>query len=472
MAESKIYKLSRLLIHSLLVTMEKMKIVGFSRKSRSTHEHKVNRDEYAYEMKGHADDLLYMIILWRSRKKYLKKEIVSNMGRLAIEYVLKNANNSLRGCQYITEWIGVKFTEVNSFKIYTQNALSFEARLSLISQAKKTILTCYWCVNYDGCGKIFAEHLIQKAKAGVEVRLLLDKRSVLRSEFVYPDYPNLLAQLTQGGVHIHYLEYEQIWESSHRKLLIIDDNIVMTGGRNIGDEYTSETENALIDVDIVLNGPIAIQAKQLFYELSKIPYSPDISNNNAFERGLSSGLAAFIDHKMNFEGQDPIYDAIMIAIETAKKQIDLCFAYVVVFKTMREALIRAAKRGVKVRILTNSDESTDYPMLFSIVYPLLIPLIDEGIEVFLMKKKTLHAKFAVFDAEFITIGSHNLWPLSNFHLCETNLFLWNPQAAQEFIQFFDSCLSLALKIKKSSDYVFNTSNLVKFFSQLMGDIPY
>lgn len=171
--------------------------------------------------------------------------------------------------------------------------------------------------------------------------------------------------------------------------------------------------------------------------------------NDGKESSSKGGLAALVDHHANFDGDDKIFFGFLEGIRQAKKTIDLCFSYIVMAPSMQKALLQAHKRGVRVRLLTNSEASNDYPLAAYAAGASLDSIVSY-IEVYAMRYQTLHAKFCIFDDKMVSIGGHNVWPISHLHDCETNLFIYDEGLCREALATFESWLKKAELIDRST----------------------
>ncbi len=143
---------------------------------------------------------------------------------------------------------------------------SFEERLRLIESAKESIEVEYFIYNADISGKIFTQALIKKAREGVSVRVLLDY-------FMIKDQINtfMIHELKKEGIEVRYynpapsIRFIKVQYRNHRKILVIDNEVAMTGGRNIGNEYFDlSPEFNFLDRDIVIRGEIVKDIKNSF----------------------------------------------------------------------------------------------------------------------------------------------------------------------------------------------------------------
>lgn len=171
-----------------------------------------------------------------------------------------------------------KSKEPQQMAVINTGSLSLQKRLEMIAGAKRSIEVEFFIYNIDEAGRLFTQALVQKAREGVRVRVLVDYGWPIAKLDTF--YATLLVQ---NGVQVRYYNPNVSFEllkgqfRSHRKALIVDDNEAMTGGRNIADEYFDlSPEYNFIDRDIYVRGTLARAMRESFErfwgsELTKVP---------------------------------------------------------------------------------------------------------------------------------------------------------------------------------------------------------
>lgn len=156
----------------------------------------------------------------------------------------------------------------NVLQILNNGTAAFAKRLELIEKAKKSIEVEYFIYSMDMAGKIFTQALIKKAREGVKVRVLIDGSKILLEvdEFI-------AERLRREGVEVRYyntaftLRPKSILYRNHRKLMVVDDQYAIVGGRNIANEYFDlDEEYNFLDRDAYTEGKIALSMRQTFDE--------------------------------------------------------------------------------------------------------------------------------------------------------------------------------------------------------------
>ena len=141
----------------------------------------------------------------------------------------------------------------------------------------------------------------------------------------------------------------------------------------------------------------------------------------------------------------------MKAIEGATESVDIENAYFINTPGLKDSLLKALDDGVRVRILTNSAESIDEPIITAPILSSLPDLIEAGAEVYLKKGDTLHSKFMTVDGVFSSVGSHNHHPRSQRFEGEMVVNSLDPQLAQSFTNAFEADIAAADRMHKAED---------------------
>lgn len=154
----------------------------------------------------------------------------------------------------------------NQMMIIESGAMALQARIDLIRRAQKSIEVEYFIYNTDLAGKILSRELVVAAQRGVRVRILVD-----RSLPIFQLDEFFASALAEHGIEVRYynvaplVRISTIQFRNHRKLLIVDDAEVITGGRNVGDDYYSlSTAFNFNDRDVHIKGPIAKVMRESF----------------------------------------------------------------------------------------------------------------------------------------------------------------------------------------------------------------
>jgi len=318
---------------------------------------------------------------------------------------------------------------------------TYPAMLAAIAAAKRTIVFEVYILASDHIGNRFRDALIERAKAGVEIRLIYDALGsfgVLSGAYV--------AQLRAAGIQV--IDYNPIapwrrrWNLSHRdhrKILVIDDEVGFTGGLNIAGDYASVADGGVgwHDMHCGLRGPIVNDLSRLFRRTwlraggASYPAPPPASSRT----GIGGDAFVRLLDNTKRRQRTSIRRAYLFVIRAAKTSIAIQNAYFLPDRGLRRAMREAVRRGVSVRVIVpgKSDISmVEWAGLYA--YP---RLARWGIEVLRWRGAMMHAKTATVDRIWSTIGSYNFDAMSRFNNLEVTAEILDAGTAIELVRQFD-----------------------------------
>ncbi len=278
----------------------------------------------------------------------------------------------------------------------------------------------------DGTGRRFADLLMQKQAEGVHVNLLYDSVGSC-------DTPaSFFRRLRDAGIQV--VEFNPInpmkargkWlltHRDHRKLLVVDGKVVITGGINISRVYSSnpfprETKRGAStpwrDTDVQIEGPAVAEFQRLFLDTWQKQKGPNLSDGNYFPELKEEG-----DALLQVVGNTPgrsnriTLIAYVSALTYAEHSIRLMNAFFVPDHQILEAFTAAARRGVDVKIILPS--ITDRALVLSAQRYNYSRLLKSGVKLYERRNALVHAKTAVIDDVWSTVGSSNMdfWSFLN-----------------------------------------------------------
>ena len=279
----------------------------------------------------------------------------------------------------------------------------------------------------DATGRRIADALKRAALRGIRVYLLIDgygSKDLPRSMLDYLREGGVKALVFRPKISPWTLRRERL-RRMHRKIAVVDREIAFVGGINIIDD--SESTGDLpprYDYAITVEGPlveeIRLSARRLWSMVAWSRFRKGIHGGTLPLSTFSGGgmSAAFLVRD-NFRHRRDIEAVYMRAIERAKSEIILAHAYFLPGLDFRHALIDAAGRGVRVVLLLQG--KVDHFLQHYASRALYGNLLDAGIEIYEYRKGFLHAKVAVIDGHWATVGSSNLDPFSLLLSREANV---------------------------------------------------
>lgn len=220
----------------------------------------------------------------------------------------------------------------------------------------------------------------------------------------------------------------------HRKIVVVDSQVAFVGGINFSEDHLrSSGEQSKQDYAVSITGPLVGDIRQLVLEFApprgrwrnwRLRRERPVAASNG-----SEPMLALLASRDNHRRRDDIERLYRIAIRAARTRIVIANAYFFPGYRLLHALTNAAKRGVKVQLILQGNP--DMPVARFITQTLYRFLAKAGVEIHEYCERPIHAKVAVIDGEWSTVGSSNLDPLSLSLNLEANVFVADRDFAQE-----------------------------------------
>lgn len=322
-------------------------------------------------------------------------------------------------------------TTGNLVEVLTGDETAFARVEAELRSARERIWAEYYLIRRDETGHRFLDILAEKARAGVEVRLIYDALGSFRLS-----RPRLQAITAAGGRCVEFLPLNPLrkrWSvhlRNHRKLIVIDGQTAFTGGMNVGDEYSGRARRRgtehFSDTHLRLAGPCVDDLEEVFagdwhFATGEALPFPEISMSSRGE-----ATVAIVP-----SGPDQLRNAshlnYFVGISSARESVWLTSPYFVPDEAILCALIGAALKGVDVRILV--PEKSDVLLVGPAGRSYYQQLLAVGIRIFEYLPSMLHAKTMVIDAQLALVGSANI-DIRSFRLnFEMGALIEDPQVA-------------------------------------------
>jgi cardiolipin synthase A/B len=397
-----------------------------------------------------------------------KPQIVSSKGLLspqkskAVIDQLKRSVNPTdileRQTAVIESVTGSPLTKGNKVTLLADGQAAYAAMFKAIQNAKDHINLETFIIEDDDVGRKFSDLLMKKQAEGVQVNLIYDSLGSYSTPAAF------FKRLREAGIQV--VEFNPVnpfkaqWRwllehSDHRKMLIIDGKVAITGGVNISAVYSSrlsggrQVEGAVLpwrDTDIQIQGPAVAEFQKLFLDTWQRQKGPKLSERNYFP-GLKEEGQSLVRVVGNTPGQDnrTIFIVYVSAITFAERSVHMTNAYFVPDGQILDAITDAAKRGVDVKIILPS--TSDSAMALHAARYNYSRLLKSGVKIYERRNALLHAKTAVIDGVWSTVGSANmdLWSLLSND--EVNAVILSHEFAMEMEKMFDKDISESDQIK-------------------------
>lgn len=331
-----------------------------------------------------------------------------------------------------------EFLPGNRLTLLNSGAEFFPALITAINQARQEVHLESYIFEDDRTGRDVAGALMAAARRGVSVRVLVDGFGA--SAFSTA----LLPALTDAGVMALIYRPERArfnlrrhrLRRLHRKLAMIDGEIAFVGGINIIDDLNNPDHSpGRYDYAVRVEGPvlqpIRHSMRRLWEVLVWVNFKrryrlAPVEKSTISPRGEQQ--AAFLVRD-NIRHRRDIEQAYLAAIDGAHDNILIANAYFLPGRRFRRALSNAAQRGVQVSILLQG--RIEYRLLHYATQALYDKLLKSGIRIFEYGHSFLHAKVAVIDEQWATVGSSNIDPFSLLLSREANLVVLDAKFAKE-----------------------------------------
>lgn len=299
----------------------------------------------------------------------------------------------------------------NEVKIFQTGKRTFSDILSTIDNAKEFIHLEFYIVDDDDIGNTIKDKLIEKAKSGIEVRLIFDDVGSWHLS------KHFISELTTAGVEVYPfmkvnfpLLTSKANYRNHRKIIVVDGKIAYMGGMNIADRYLKGDEflGTWYDTVLRIEGD-AVHMLQLIFLVDWFFVSKKIISNRS---KYYPDHSITTQHPLQITASGPdsnwasIMHAFFAAISRAKKHIYISTPYFVPNESILTALKTASLSGVDVHIILpgKSDSTVVYWSSLSYVSELL----EAGIKVYLFQNGFNHSKILMIDSNFASVGSANM----------------------------------------------------------------
>lgn len=339
----------------------------------------------------------------------------------------------------------------NKVSLLFDGPATMREMIAAVRAATSTINLETYIFDQDPVGLRFADLLIEKRRQGLVVNVMYDSVGTLGTPQAFFD------RMKAAGINL--LQFNPVnpaqrpgkWELNnrdHRKLMVVDGTIAFTGGINISSTYANSSffrsrqrpsgaGNAKVgwrDTHIKIEGPAVATLQWAFINNWVRQEGGELPRANYFPAPVAAGgkivrvLATEPDHDSS------IYKSLLIAINEAKQSIHITAGYFVPDDQVVDALQAAARRGVDVKLILPG--VSDHSLVFHAGRAHYEDLLEAGVKIYELQVAVLHAKTAVIDAAWSTIGSANIDLRSFIHNYELNVVVMDPAFGRDMESAF------------------------------------
>ena len=353
------------------------------------------------------------------------------------------------------EATGVPLIAGNKVTLLFDGPATMRAMMEAAKGARNTINLETYIFDQDDIGMQFADILIEKQKQGVTVNVLYDSVGTLGTPKEFFD------RMRDAGISL--IAFNPVnpakrlgkWELNnrdHRKIMIVDGRVAFTGGLNISSTYANSSffrsrrppnkvdaeDVGWRDTHIKIEGPAVASLQYHFINAWIQQEAGELPPREYFPKLAPAG-----DKVVRVLASEPgrdseIYKSYVVAIQEAKKSIHITSAYFVPDPQIVEELSAAARRGVDVKLILPG--VTDHGLVFHAGRAFYEELLKNGVKIYELQIAVLHAKAAVIDGTWSTVGSANIDRRSFLHNYELNVVILDPAFGMEMESAFNEDL--------------------------------
>jgi len=361
------------------------------------------------------------------------------------------AHNSDADFRKLMEEYGIRFTEGNNVKLLKSGQEKFDDMFKTIREAKSSVHLEYFNFRNDSIASLLFDILREKRREGVEVRALFDGFG--NDSNNQPLKKHHLKALRDDGVEIY--EYDpirfpwvnHIWPRDHRKIVVIDGRIAYTGGMNVADYYIKGTEQvgSWRDMHCRIEGPAVGELQYIFCRIWQKVTGQNIIDQRYFRAQPAGNMEIGIVNRepgavYSYDGyvlgkNDAVRQLYIRALDAAKDSVKLVNPYFTLVPSVKKALKRAIKRGVRVEIMVSA--KSDVPLTPDCVFRNAYQMMKYGAHVWLYQPGFHHSKILMVDGRYCTVGSTNLDARSMRFDYEENAAIISPETTKELEDMFN-----------------------------------
>lgn len=316
---------------------------------------------------------------------------------------------------------------------------TYPAMLTALAAAERSICFETYILAADATGDRFKAVLIERARAGVAVRVIYDAVG----SFGLPDH--WVGELRAAGCEV--IDFNPIapWRArfrmshrDHRKIIVVDDRVGFTGGLNIANDYAAVEDGGVgwHDMHCRVTGGIVLDLARMFrrtwLRCGGTPYRAPPAASDA-----SGGRETFLRLLDNTQRRQRtiVRRAYLHVIKHARERVLIQNAYFLPDRGLRRALTKAAARGVDVRVMVPG--TSDVKLAQWAAQYVVRRLARRGVRIFFWRGVMMHAKTATVDGVWSTIGSYNFDAQSRFNNLEVTVEILDTTTAHTLAASFE-----------------------------------
>jgi cardiolipin synthase A/B len=286
----------------------------------------------------------------------------------------------------------------------------YPAMLEAIRGAKDTINFEVYIFESDATGREFIAAFKERARAGVEVRLLLDAFGSFKLKRAHR------RELREAGVHLEFFRplalrnLVRIYRRTHRRAVVVDGRVGFTGGAAISDKWRGDTRTPKEWRDSMtrVTGALVVGVQSAFAGNWVYVCGEVIAGPRFYPPGRDEGPACGLSVVSSpSDAQQPIRMLIWLSFVNARRRLWIASSYFIPDLQLRKAVIERARAGVDVRILVPGNHTDAVPVQYT-GRGFYQELLEAGVRIFEYQASMMHAKTVVVDEAWVLVGSANM----------------------------------------------------------------
>jgi cardiolipin synthase len=331
------------------------------------------------------------------------------------------------------EALGTEMVPHNRVQLLQNGDEFFPAMLQAIRSARRSINMEMYIFDHGRIATEFAEAMAERARAGVQVRLLVDDWG--------SDLGELDGLLERAGAKVR--EYRplriysiyKIGSRTHRKILTVDGQVGFCGGLGIDDRWLGNARNPREwrETMIRVEGPVVAQLQAIFME-DWVHTTGEVIHGDAqfppAKQATANGVLAQAVPSSKADASSRAKLMLYMAIQAARSRIWIENAYFVPDRQIRRGLLQAVRRGVDVKVVVPG-KHIDIPIVRMASRFFYGELLDGGVQIYEYRPTMMHNKVMVVDGVWTTIGSINFVNRSMRKNAEANIAIYDRGFAEQ-----------------------------------------
>jgi cardiolipin synthase len=350
--------------------------------------------------------------------------------------------------EYLAALVAADLVAGNEYDVLVNGDQVFPAMLQAIDGARERVSFETYVYEKGTVANQFTDALERAAKRGVDVRVIVDAVGASQMEDGHVE------RLRTAGCHVvdfnpsQWYGLEELNYRTHRKILVVDGDVGFTGGVGVADFWLGNAQDATHwrDTHVRMRGPIVRLLEAAFYENfieGEMTVTPTLSDAPPVE---SADDRSMLVRSAPAGGATDLKRLYLLSIAMARRSVEITSPYFLTDESSMWAFSDAVRRGVKVRILVESD-ITDQKAVKYASREAYETLLAKGIEIYEYSPTMMHGKTVVVDGVLSIFGSANFDNRSLELNDELNLAVFSPALAARFLDDFEKDLKASRKLE-------------------------